>query len=224
MDTQLENNYPHSMDFALQLAIDNGFLSLKDFGRLGNVDKFLNSLCKKHIEKYYEILSKCSFNEFITQTSFNHWNNNDFPNEFNRRIIYKYNDNWDEVFGKILNKDEMAFYYSYFVFKFHKFYRIDSYSKFWSCILNKNGYIKSFSDNSYLGISNIDDTDIILNIQINYSYLIWRNQPKKLNYWGTKTRFENKGKEIQVDFVNLNLLDKLITSDNYRNIVSKNFL
>lgn len=223
MDTQLENNYPHSMDFALQLTIASGFLELKDLNKLSKVDKFLKSLCGKHIKKYYDILRKCYSTPFITQTIYNHWNNNDFVND-NSGIIYKYNNIWNDVFGKKLNKDEMAFYYSYFVFRFHKFYRTDSYSKYWTCILNEKGYIKSFSDNYYIGIGHIDDTDIILRIQIHYCYLIWRNHPKKINYWGTKTKFENKGKEIQANFVNLKLLDKLITSETHRNIISKHFL
>lgn len=242
MNTQLENNYPHAMDFALQLTIGSGFLGLKDFGRLGKVDKFLNSLCENNIEKYYEILEKCSSTPFIKETKFNPWNNNDFPNEFNTGIVYKYNNTWDDIFGKKLNKDEMAFYYTYFIFRFHKFYRIDSYSKFWSCILYENGYIKSFSESYYNGTDEIDDTDIILKINIHYSYLIYRNYPKKLNYWGTKIKFQNKGKDIIIyqrypkysyenkekyldrEIVNLKLLDALITNEKYMSMVSKKFM
>lgn len=223
MDSLLENNYIYEMDLSIQLTIGSEFLVVKDLNILSKVDKFLNYLCKKKIEKYYEILRKCSSMLFITKLLFKQLNNNDFHNDLNHSIIYIYN-NCEYIFGKKLNKDKMAFYYSYFIFKFHKFYRTNSYSKYWSCILYENGYIKSFSDNYYIGIDNINDTDIVLNIEIRYTYLIWRNHAKKINYCGTKIKFQNKGKDIYPDFVNLKLLDKLITNYKYQSIISKNFL
>lgn len=225
MDAQLENNYPHATDFALQLTIASGFLSLKDFGRLTRVDKFLNALCGKNIEKYYEIFKKCSSTPFVTEIVFTPWSDNDLPNKFNTLDVYKFN-NSDDTFSKKLNQDEMAFYYSYLVFRFHKFYRRDNYSKFWSCILNEKGFIKIFAEDYRFNINDYDfvfNDDIVLKIEIYYSYIIWRNQ-KKINYWSTKIKFENKGKEFNPQFVNLNLLDKLITSETYRNMISRKFL
>jgi len=100
MDSQLENNYPHTMDFALQLTIGSGYLDLKDFGRLKNVDKFLKSLCEKNIEKYYDLLRKCSSIPFVTEIVFRPWSDNDLPNKFNTSNVYKFNNSYD-IFSKI---------------------------------------------------------------------------------------------------------------------------
>lgn len=220
MDSQLENNYPHAMDLVLQLTIKSEFLGFKDLYKLSKVDKFMNSLCKKNTEKYYDILQKCSQIECDKQLRYNTWDTTgNYPSTF-----FTFDNIHPDVFGKKLDRDEMAIYYSYFVFRYHKFYRGDLYSKFWRCILYENGYIKIISNdyNIDLGIS---ETDIILNIDIHYSYLIWRDHPKKLKYWMTKIYFQNKnGKEIKPELANLKLLDKLITSENYQSTISKNFL
>lgn len=223
MDAQLENNYPHATDFALQLTISSGYLELKDFGRLTRVDKFLKSLCEKNIEKYYELLRKCYSTPFIREIIFTPWSDYELPNKFNTLNVYKFN-NSDDTFSKNLNEHEMAFYYTYFIFRFHEFYRTNIYSKFWMCILNKKGFIKLFAQDYNFNAENYGfdfKDDIVLKIEMFYCYHIWRNQPKKLNYWGTKIKFENKGDEIYPKFVNLKLLDKLITSATYRNVVSK---
>jgi hypothetical protein len=95
------------------------------------------------------------------------------------------------------------------------------------CILNKKGFIKIFAQDYYrFNIENYGfdfNDDIVLKFEIHYSYLIWRNQ-KRINYWGTKIKFENKGNEFNPKFVNLKLLDKLITSTRYRNALSKKIL
>lgn len=143
---------------------------------------------------------------------------------YNTIKYYNFNiDNNFNVFGKKINKTEMAFYYSYFIFRFHKFYKIDEYSRYWMCILHENGFVKSISDN-YNGHRRISETDIILKINIHYSYLIYRNYPKKLNYWGTKITFEHNGNIIYPDFVDKILLNKLIISDKYMSMVSRTLL
>ena len=222
MNVQLKNNYHQTMDLALQLTINSGFLVLKDFYKLSKVDKFMNSLFKNLIEKYYDVLRKCSSLQFVHDES----------------MIFKFNTDWNNIFGRKLNGDEMAIYYTYFVFKYHTFYKKDFYSKYWICILDENGFVKSFS-NDYL---DVDDKDIILKIQIHYSYTIYRNYPKKLNYWATIIKFQHKDKDIVVypdyirttdkikvpnfnpDCVNLKLLESLITSDKYKIMISNNFL
>lgn len=225
MDSQLENKYSQNMDLALQLTINSGFLVLKDFSRLASVDKFLSYIYKKRIGKYYDILQKCSLKPFSTHI------NDIFLDQYNERLfnrenIYMFDNNWNNLFCKQLNNDEMAIYYTYFIFRFHKFYITDNSSKYWRCVLYENGFVKSFSEtnNYYNGIKNVDDTDIILKIIIYYKYRIYRNYPKKLLYWGTKITFENKGKVINPEFVNLKLLNKLIISNPYMNMVSKKFL
>ena len=217
MDTQLQNNYPQNMDLALQLTMDCEFLGINDLYRLTKVDKFMNLLSNKYIKKYYEILEKCSSVELLKETikyitlCDSSGNVHSIP-----RTIYIYD--WCNLFNKKLNKDEMAIYYSCLVFKYHSFCETDEYSMFWRCILNEDGYIKSLPAESYY---NILDTDIILRIDIHYSYDIYRNYPKKLNYWRTKIRFENKGKEIQQNFVNIKFLNKLILSKKFKNEVLK---
>ena len=220
MDTQLENNYTQNMDLALQLTINSGFLEMKELYKLSKTDKFMNSLLKKNIEKYYEILRKCSQIEGNKQLMYSIWDTvGNYPSTF-----FTFDKIHLELFSKKLNRDEMAIYYSYFVFRYHKFYRGDLYSKFWKCILYENGYIKIISNDYNIDVG-VSETDIILNINIHYSYLIWRNYPKKLKYWGTKIYFQNKnGKEIFPEFVNLKLLDKLIISDKYQSMVSNKFL
>jgi len=221
MDTQLENNYAHSIDFALQLTINSGFLGLNDLYNLSKVDKFMNSLFKKNIEKFYEILTKCSEMEGDKELMYSIWDNaGTYPS-----TSFTFDNIHPHLFCKKLNRDEMAIYYSYFVFRYHKFYRTDMYSKFWRCILYENGYIKIISDDYNID-RGVSETDIILNIEIHYSYLIWRNHQKKLQYWGTKLYLKNKngGKEIKPEFVNLKLLDKLIKSEKYQGMISKNFL
>jgi hypothetical protein len=225
MNVQLKNNYPQTMDLALQLVINSGFLGLKDLYKLSKVDKFMNSLCKNFIEKYYDVLQKCSSLQFAHDES----------------MIFKFNTDWNNIFGRKLNSDEMAIYYTYFVFKYHKFYKTDNYSKHWMCILDEYGFLKSFSNDYHRGFD-ADDKDIILKIQIHYSYTIYRNYPKKINYWATTIRFQHKDKDIVVypnyirttekikvphfnpDCVNLKLLESLITSEKYKNMISTNFL
>jgi len=237
MNIQLKNNYSQNMDLSLQLAMNSGFLGLNELYKLSNVDKFMNSLCKNLIEKYYDVLRKCASTPFTREIS-------DIANYsigFSSALIFKFNNNWDNVFGKKLNRDEMALYYSYFVFRFHNFCKTDNYSKHWMCILDEYGFVKSFSNDYHYGIE-VADKDIVLKIQIHYSYIIYRNYPKKLNYWGTIIRFQQKDKDIVVypnyirttdktkaphfnpECVNLRLLDNLITSEKYQSIFSKQFL
>ena len=207
MDTQLENNYPQYIDLILQLIINNGFLGLKDLYNICKVDKFLNSLSKQNIKKYYDILQKCSVIQIESQIK---------PIQFEK--IYKFNNN---LFYKKLNNDEMAIYYSYFIFKYHTFYNIDIYSRYWACVLCENGFIKLFT--YYNNYDNMSNTDIIMKIKIHYSYIIYQNYPKRLNYWGTNITFvNNKGRAIYPKFVNLKLLDKLIINNNFQRI-KKNY-
>jgi hypothetical protein len=232
MNAQLKNNYPQTMDLALQLTINSGFLGLNDLYKLSNVDKFMNSLCKNLIEKYYNVLRKCSSAPFTTNYSIGF----SAPPP-----IFKFNNDWDNIFGRKLNKDEMALYYSYFVFKYHKFYKKDCHSNYWMCVLDEYGFVKSFSNDYHYGIE-VADKDIVLKIQIHYSYIIYRNYPKKLNYWATQIRFQHKDKDIVVypnyirttdkikvpnfnpDCVNLKLLESLITSEKYKSMFSTSFL
>lgn len=161
-------------------------------------------------------MRKCSLLPFVSEIKDSVWGNHTYV-DANIFMFSKVNN----LFCNPLNKDEMAFYYTYFILKYHKFYKTDVYSKYWMCVLYKNGFIKAISDNYNVGID-ISETDIILKINIHYSYLIYRNYPKKLNYWGTKIVFENNKRNIiYPDFVNLKLLDKLIISDNYRNRISE---
>lgn len=212
MDTQLENNYPHNIDLILQLIINNGYFGLKDLYNICKIDTFLNSLSKKYIKKYYDILQKCSVIQIETQVKYHSWGDRTYIND--AMTIHNVNNN---LFNK-LNNDEMAIYYSYFIFKYHNFHKVDVYSKYWTCVLYENGFIKSLS---YIH-NNISNTDIIMKIKIHYSYIIYRNYPKKLNYWGTNITFENnKGRVISPNFVNLKLLDKLIINNNYQRIKSK---
>lgn len=207
------------MDLSLQLTITNGFLSLKDLYRLGRVNKYMNSLFEEIIKKYYNLLQTCSLISFIPIVK----QEQDFWDRIHSSTLYNFNNNH---LCKKLNKDEMAFYYTYFIFNFHKFYKTDLYSKYWMCILYENGLIKSFSDNYNVHNNLVDTTktDIILKINIHYSFQLYRNYPKKLFYWGTKIIFENNnGKVLNPEFVNVKLLDKLITSEKFKNMISKNF-
>lgn len=205
MDTQLVNNYSQNIDLALQLTINSGFLWLNDLYKLSSVDKFMNFIFKKNIEKYYDILKKCSSVSFIRGI----------------KQHYIINLNWSNILSKKLNRDEMSIYYTYFFFRFNIFYKIDEYSHYWMCVLDQNGFVKSFYD---YDINNVfDNTDIILKIQTHYSYLIYGKRKPKLKYWGTRIKFENNYKKINPDFANLKLLDKLIISDKYKNMITKLF-
>lgn len=227
MDLTLENNYPRVTDFALQLTIGSGFLKLKDYNNLRRVDKFLKYLCEKNIEKYYNLLKELSYIPYITNSILRYWDNDESSNNYNTLEIYQF-DNSDNIFNKKLNNDEMAFYYSYFIFKFyefHSFYRTNKYSKFWMCILNKNGFIKIFARDYIFSKENYGfeyNDDIFLKIELYYRYNSWRKQTKKC--WETKIKFVNKGKEFIPNFVNLKLLNNLITSNEFRSTILKYYL
>ena len=56
MEIELYNNYSRTLDTVLQVTINSGFLTLKDFYKLSKVDKFLNIISKKYseISRYFE--------------------------------------------------------------------------------------------------------------------------------------------------------------------------
>lgn len=60
MEFDIANSYSQNVNLVLQLTINSDFLTIKDFNNLSKVDKFLNYTCKKNINKYYDILNKCS--------------------------------------------------------------------------------------------------------------------------------------------------------------------
>ena len=91
--------------------------------------------------------------------------------------------------------------------------------------LNQKGFIKLFARDyifkkEHFGF-NFND-DIFLKIEVFYRY----DRIKKLTEkkWATKIKFVNKGKEIIPNFVNLKLLNNLITNTYYYDMVSKKIL
>lgn len=228
MNIHLENNYPHKLDLALQITIGYGYLTLNDFYRLINVDRFLKLLCINHIEHFYNLLIKCSQVPYVTNNIFRYWNVYEIPNDnLNILKIYKF-DNSDTIFNKKLNNDEMAFYYSYFMFKFHdylSFYKTSRYSKIWMCILNNKGFIKLIARDYIFKKENFGfnyKDDIFFKIELFYRYDIFKKKNEKL--WTTKIKFINKGNEFIPNFVNLKLLDNLITNNTFYNMLHNKIL
>lgn len=215
MKVPVENNYSYTLNLVLSLVCNSGFIELKDFGKLGNTDKYLNSIYKEHIEKYYTILRKCSDIRIqVPLPKFYNYNNDEISDY---KISFEHN-YWNKLFNK-LNKDEMTFYLSYFILKYHKFYKVDIHTKYWSCLLYKDGFIKSLDSKSN---RHLDNDTIILKIGILYVYSISRELPyfrTGVRYSGPNIVFQdNKGNQIyNIDFINFKLLKKLILSFHYNN-------
>jgi hypothetical protein len=221
MNYELSDTYPSpsNLDFGLilQLTIDNGFIGLSDLMDLKNVDKYFNETCKKYIDKYFEILSKC-YNTHIIIPKYPSFNDND--DEFNL-LSYNYeNKYWYDLFGKKLNRDELVLYYGYFINKATE--SINSYSSFaycsktWKIVMFEDGFIKSF-DYKY---TNLSDSDIIMKVTLYYATTIYLNKRTK-HYWKSEIIFENKKQEkIETYLINTKLLDKLLTTFNYIDMVS----
>lgn len=214
------NRYSYTLDLVLKLIIDNGFVGLSEFSKLKKVDKYLNKLSNEYINKYYDILKKCH-NIEIFSSRYHYYSFIDY----NENVIIKYNKNiyepnyWYNIFNKKLNKDELVLYYGYFINKYNKYYKCSLHSIIWSCIISSDGFIK-FLGHDLVFKSYMSDDDIMMKIELYYSISDYRGIKTKY-YWKSNIVFKNKKNEkINPTFINVNLLNKLLTDFNYIKMVS----
>ena len=189
------NSYNQTFDFVIYITFLSKFLGFYEIINLAKTDKYLNHYTIKYINKYYYFTRKTHQTKIIIPKNISFYNldeiiNNDYENKY-----------WYSIFKRKLNTEQLAFYYSYFVYKYHRFYNYGVYSKDWLCILFPDGFIKSFD-----ATQKKNDDDIILKIVLYYSVTSYRDE-KTLNYWGADVIFYNsKGKQINPEIVNSKLM------------------
>lgn len=209
MNNKIINSYTQTFDLVINITISSKFLGFYEFINLAKTDKYLNYYTKIYINKNYYIIQTCKITKIIIPKTISFYNldeiiNNNYDNYY-----------WYYIFNQKLNRDELAFYYSYFVYKYNSFYIYGGYSKDWLCVLFPDGFIKSFDTTQ-----TNDENDIILKIKLYYSVTSYRGT-KKINYWDSDIIFyNNKEKIIYPDFVNSKLLKKLVINKNIYKIGS----
>lgn len=217
----MEFSYPENLELKFQYTMDSEFTDLEDFKNI--FSKFatkenstiLNS--KKYIDDYFDILKKCyTIKQIKIPQGIPYTYNN-----YYEKYIYE-NNYWYTLFGKELNKDELALYYTYFIYKYHKFNKEGVSSKEWSCIIHPSGFIKSFGYHKHSDLY-IDENDIIIKIDLYYNYISTSKQHSFTeNYWSTKINLENKhGVDIENLIINLELLQSMIINQNFVNKIIK---
>ena len=217
----MEFSYPENIELIFQYTMNTEFIDLEDFMNIFsnfiNKENSIISNSKKYINDYFDILKKCyNIKQLKIPQGVPYTYNN-----YYEKYIYD-NDYWYNLFGKKLNKDELALYYTFFIYKYHKFNKEGISSKEWSCIMHPNGFIKSFGYHKYSDLY-ISENDIIIKIDLYYNYNSTSKQHSFTeNYWSTKIKLENKhGVNIENSIINLELLEQMIINKNFVNKIIK---
>lgn len=138
----------HIMEFhnseMLNIAIYTGMFGLLDLIKLSKINKETYSICQKYILKYYKNIEKIK--KINIPKLYNYRNEND--------------DNyWNIMFGKPLNSNELAMYYSYVFLNLHLSATMYSFETRKQFLAYPNGYIKAYPDsNGSLLLDNDPDT------------------------------------------------------------------
>lgn len=119
----------------IEFSIFNNFLGLDELATISMVNKSYNLLAKREIKKIYKIIEK--IRKVKIQV------NNSSLYSMNSTLDCVYNQNyWYKLFGKKLNRQELAIYYAYFITK----YSIGTSN--WCCTTFNDGFIKQLGSKS----------------------------------------------------------------------------
>jgi len=204
------NSYTQTFDLVIHLTLLSNFLGFNEIINLSKTDKYLKYYTQIYIRKYHYIIYICKQTKICIPKTISFYNQHEIINN------HYNNEYWYSIFNQKLNCDQLAFYYSYFVYKYHTFYNHGVYSKDWMCILFPDGFIKSFDCCG----ENKSNDDIILKVILYYSVTSYRGK-KFLNYWASDVILSNvKGNPIEFQLVNSNLLKKLVINKNNTKLIS----
>lgn len=114
----------------IEFAIFNNFLGLDELATMSMVNKSYNLLAKREIKKIYKIIEK------IIKSKINVNHSSLYSSQFTKSSCSYNPKYWYELFGKKLNRQELAIYYAYFITKY------SMSENNWCCVTYKDGFIK----------------------------------------------------------------------------------
>jgi len=187
------------IEFAIFQSISSKLLGFYEIINCYKINKHFKYYTQTYINNFYYIIKKTFYTKMILHNNYYH------------------NQYWYSIFKQKLNYDELAFYYSSFIFKYQKFWNHTPYSKLWTCILFPDGFIKSFDINCIK-----QETDTIFNVILYYKLSYFHEQKIfKLYYWKTDVSFFNyKGIQIYPENFNFKLIQNIIINHNFNNIIT----
>lgn len=171
----------------LNITIYNELFGLLDLIKLLTVNKNVNNIVKKYINKYYYII--------------NNMKSIKIPNMLlERKYIYEIN-YWNSIFNKKLNSNELALYYAYFFVKVISNGTIQQYNQIKKRFLSyPNGYIKSLPNPKgelcFLNENNQIITEIIKIYDDNYDL-----EDIKIFHYNALTNTINKQFNIDIPLI-----------------------
>jgi len=123
----------------LEFTIFNNFLGLDELVTVSMINKSYNLLAKREIKKIYQIIEKIRKSKIQVNTS-SLYSMATLDCAYDPQYWYK-------LFGRKLNTQELAIYYSYFINKYCMS------GDRWCCVAYKDGFIKSLGAQSDGSIS-----------------------------------------------------------------------
>jgi hypothetical protein len=140
----------------IEFTIFNNLLGLDELVNVSMVNKTYYLLAKREIKKIYQIIEKIRKSKIQVNTS-SLYNTETFDCTYDNQY-------WYQLFGRKLNNQELAIYYSYFITKYYM------NGKHWSCVAYKDGFIKSLGAQSDGSITiNQNEPEIYIRFKNYYS-------------------------------------------------------
>jgi len=170
----------------LDLIIYNELIGLEDYIKLSTLNKYYKKQANKYIKKYYDLILKIERINFI--------NNYNTVYDVNRITNTYDTDFWGDLFGKSLNQDELALYYTWFIVNYEYSQKLSNYKKTWHCNSYSDGFIKTLpskNDGSLSFNGGYSDNLIRFIIQTDYKKFYPVNSDYNKNLYTITTRDED---------------------------------